>query len=85
MFNWTEEICCKCKEPFLMSICEKEVFENGVCSNCIDPFIRYIRNKVVMGYYDLPEVVNATVDSVLIKEFERRKYPRIVVDNNLNK
>ena len=75
--NGVEIKCSKCKEPFLISSCELMVFGNGSCSKCMDPFIRYIRNKVVMGYYDLPEVVNATVDSVLIKEFERRAYPRI--------
>ena len=82
MFNWTEEKCFTCKKPFLMSIDEKEVFAFGYCQTCIDPRVKHIRAKIVMGFYDI-DTINAEIVNKFVEKqvnlMERRKYPRIEV------
>ena len=71
MFNWTEAKCKSCKETFLMSIDEKQIFAMGWCHKCIDPKVRHIRAKIVMGFYDIDtinaEIVNKFVEKELLK------------------
>lgn len=84
MFNWTEQKCFTCKQLFLMSICEKEQFGFGYCQTCIDPNVRHIRAKIVMGYYDIGSITAEVADKLVeseLKKMERRKHRRVVVKN----
>lgn len=61
--------CCKCKQEFMISSDELMIFENGICHKCIDPRVRHIRNKIVYGFYDLPEITDEIVAKLVDKEF----------------
>ena len=81
MFNFVSSNCYECKREFLMSISEKSIFGYGYCDRCLDPRVKHIRAKIVMGYYDIDtinaEIVNKFVEKELLKS-ERRRYPRVV-------
>ena len=78
--NWTEEKCLSCKKPFLMSFDEKRQFAKGWCPKCIDPRVRHIRAKIVMGFYDIESITIETASKLVeseLKKLERRRYPRV--------
>ena len=81
MPNAVEIICNSCKKKYLISADELMYFGYGECKDCMNPTVRHIRNKIVMGFYDLPEITyaiaNKLVESEVLKE--RRRFPRIEV------
>ena len=73
MFNWVESKCLSCKEPFLMSLDEKQIFGKGWCHKCIDPRKRHLRAKIVMGFFDIDTVNAEIVNKFIEKELKNER------------
>lgn len=71
MFNWITAKCYDCKKEFLMSIDEKQMFGYGYCHICMNPKVRHIRAKIVMGFYDIDTVNAEVVNRFIEKELQK--------------
>jgi len=80
MFNWIESKCLDCKEPFLMSIDEKKVFAKSWCHKCIDPKVKHIRAKIIMGYYDIDNITAEIANKIVEKELNETNRRTIQTD-----
>lgn len=65
MSNVVHTKCLKCGRDCLGSLEEVEIFKGTVCQDCDTKYCLYIRQKAVMGYYDLPEVKDEIVEKIM--------------------
>lgn len=68
--NMVKSNCYKCHKEITISADEKMIFEYGYCDLCITAETRMIRNKVVMGFYKLPEIKEQLATKLVVTVFE---------------
>ena len=69
MPNYVEIECSKCNKKMLISRDELLIFEKGICNDCDTQTAKFIRHKIVYGYYELPEIKQQVIDRLIEKEF----------------
>ena len=66
--NFVETKCKSCKQKMLMSYDEKRQFGYGYCWKCIDPKVRHIRAKIVLGFYDIDSITTEIANKLVERE-----------------
>lgn len=79
--NFSTKNCWKCGKETLISHDEWIIFKKAVCIDCDNPTKKFIRHKIVYKFYEIPEVTDQIIESIIEKEFKMIKGLRNVNEN----
>lgn len=68
--NFTQVPCSKCGKLAIVSYDELMIFEAAVCQDCDNQTAKFIRHKIVYGFYDMPEIDKQIAEAILEKELK---------------